>query len=312
MLKLIGRAQCGEFHGSINVHTQVKMRSKRGYCINRELERAGFTLIELLVVIAIIAILAALLLPVLGRAKQKAQGVQCMNNHRQLAMAWRMYSEENSDYLLWASGAGTGYNPNEPVWCTGGLDFNPNNRSNYDPTVDIVKSPMWPYCGKQLSIWKCPCDRSYVVVNGVQMPRVRTMSMNLYIGGFGGDGSFAPTMTIYMKYGDLVNPGAASVFVFLDEREDAINWGNFETVMNGFQPHNPAAYQLTDIPASYHGNAGGFSFADGHSEIHRWADGRTMPPLKYEGLIFNGSTPTPSPNNPDVGWLQTVSTRPKH
>jgi prepilin-type N-terminal cleavage/methylation domain-containing protein len=237
----------------------------------------AFTLIELLVVIAIIAILAALLLPVLGRAKQKAQGVQCMNNHHQLAMAWRMYSEENSDYLVWASGASAAFDPSEPVWCTGGLDFNPGNRSNYDPNADIVKSPMWPYCGKQLAIWKCPSDRSYVTVNGVQIPRVRTMAMNLYLGGFGGinspdgrhggGGVFNPpgNWIIYMKYSELINPGAASVFVFMDEREDAINWGNFETVMNGFQPRNPAAYQLSDIPASYHGNAGGLSFAEGHS-----------------------------------------------
>lgn len=284
------------------------------YKIGRPSRKAGFTLIELLVVIAIIAILAALLLPVLARAKLKAQGVQCMNNHRQLAFAWRMYSEENSDYLLWASGASAAYDPKEPVWCTGNLDFDPNNRSNYDPNVDIVRSPMWPYCNKQLSIWKCPSDRSYVVVNGVQMPRVRTMSMNLYIGGFGGTtggGTFPANLNIYFKYGDLANPGAASVFVFLDEREDAINWGNFETIMNGFQPPNGAAYQLGDIPASYHGNAGGFSFADGHAEIHRWADGRTMPPVKSEGLLFNGYSAIPSPYNPDVGWLQTVSTRPK-
>src|ERR1700722_4826479 len=275
----------------------------------------AFTLIELLVVIAIIAILAALLLPVLGRAKQKAQGVQCMNNHRQLAMAWRMYSEENSDYLLWASGAGTAYDPKEPVWCTGGLDFNPANRSNYDPNVDIVKSPMWPYCNKQLSIWKCPSDRSFVTVGGVQMPRVRTMAMNLYLGGFGsttGNGTFAANLIIYFKYSELANPGASSVFVFLDEREDAINWGNFETVMIGYQPHNPAAWQLSDIPASYHGNAGGLSFADGHSEIHRWQDDRTMPPLKYEGLVFSGSGGTLSAYNADVGWLQERSTRPNN
>jgi len=274
----------------------------------------GFTLIELLVVIAIIAILAGLLLPALGRAKQKAQGVKCMSNHHQLALAWRMYSEENSDYLLWASGASAAYDPKEPVWCTGGLDFSGSNPSNYDPNVDIVRSPMWPYCGKQLSIWKCPSDRSYVTVSGVQKPRIRTMAINLYIGGFGGTtggSTFPANLTIYMKYGDLAIPGAASVFVFVDEREDAINWGNFETVMNGFQPHNPAAFQLSDIPASYHGNAGGFSFADGHSEIHRWVDDRTMPPLKLEGLIFNGSTPLSVAYDVDVGWLQTVSTRPK-
>ena len=117
----------------------------------------AFTLIELLVVIAIIAILAALLLPALGRAKLKAQGVQCMNNHRQLAFAWRMYTEDNRDVLLYASGKPVGVF--EPYsWCNGRMDFNTANKSNWDPTVDIMQSPMWPYCGKNLGIWKCPSD----------------------------------------------------------------------------------------------------------------------------------------------------------
>ena len=128
--------------------------------------RRAFTLIELLVVIAIIAILAALLLPALTRAKLKAQGIQCMNCHRQLALAWRMYSDDYRDTLLFASGSMTSYQPG--VWMGGGLDFNGGNASNWDPNVDIYRSPMWPYCGKNLGIFKCPADRSYVVVNGVQ------------------------------------------------------------------------------------------------------------------------------------------------
>src|SRR5438552_588222 len=91
--------------------------------------RGGFTLIELLVVIAIIAILAAMLLPALTKAKLKAQGIQCMSNHKQLALAWRMYSEDNRDTLLYASGDITGFEPG--VWMTGGLDFTPANTSNW-------------------------------------------------------------------------------------------------------------------------------------------------------------------------------------
>ena len=117
----------------------------------------GFTLIELLVVIAIIAILAALLLPALGRAKLKAQGVQCMNNHRQLAFAWRMYTEDNRDVLPYASSKPVA-TFNASSWCNGRMDFNPGNPSNWDPNVDIMKSPIWPYCGKSLAIWKCPAD----------------------------------------------------------------------------------------------------------------------------------------------------------
>ena len=119
----------------------------------------GFTLIELVVVIAIIAILAAMLLPALSRAKLKAQGIYCMNNHRSLMLAWRMYVDDNQDQLPYASELRNTTNGTIGAWITGTLDFNPGNRSNWDPDQDITKSPLWPYCGKNLSIWRCPSDR---------------------------------------------------------------------------------------------------------------------------------------------------------
>jgi prepilin-type N-terminal cleavage/methylation domain-containing protein/prepilin-type processing-associated H-X9-DG protein len=276
----------------------------------------GFTLIELLVVIAIIAILAALLLPALGRAKLKAQSVQCMNNNRQLAIAWRMYTEDNNDKLLYASASVPLSSSNitwVSTWCTGKMDFNVGNASNYDPNVDIYKSLMWPYCGKNLGIWRCPADRSYLTVGGVRKPRIRTMAMNAYVGGFGGQPITTGNMvayTVYTKYGQLSRPGADRIFLFIDEREDAINWGNFLHCMDGY-PTSPGSFGFLDLPASYHGNAGGLSFCDGHSEIHRWRDARTMPRLNEGGLIFDGSTKIPSPGNQDVAWLQDHTTRPK-
>jgi prepilin-type N-terminal cleavage/methylation domain-containing protein len=277
--------------------------------------RRGFTLIELLVVIAIIAILAALLLPALTRGKLKAQGIQCINCHRQLALAWRMYSDDNRDLLLYASGNVTAIEPG--VWMSGTMDFNSGNSSNWDPSVDIYQSPMWPYCGNNANIFKCPSDRSYVVVNGQNKPRVRTTVMNLYLGGFDGTtvGLFDDTAwRLYKKYSDLNTPGPEKIFVFLDEREDAINWGNFYTDMSGYPTltasGNPAAYRFSDMPGTYHGNACGFSFADNHSELRKWRDPRTCPPLQAESLIFNGYSETPSPGNQDIAWLQDHSTRP--
>jgi prepilin-type N-terminal cleavage/methylation domain-containing protein/prepilin-type processing-associated H-X9-DG protein len=278
----------------------------------------GFTLIELLVVIAIIAILAALLLPALTRAKLKAQGVQCMNSHRQLAIAWRMYTEDNQDRLLYASANAASLNTPDTswtyTWCTGRIDFNGGNRSNWDPNADIMQSQMWPYCGKNLGIWRCPADRSFVTVSGERKSRIRSMAMNAYLGGFGGQPIPTGNMsayTLYRKYGELSRPGADRVFVFIDEREDAVNYGNYLQDMSGYSPNIPAIYRWLDLPAAYHGNAGGLSFADGHSEIHKWRDGRTSRPINDGGVIFDGSTPIASPNSIDVAWMQDHTTRPK-
>jgi prepilin-type N-terminal cleavage/methylation domain-containing protein/prepilin-type processing-associated H-X9-DG protein len=266
----------------------------------------GFTLIELLVVIAIIAILAALLLPVLNKAKVSAQGIQCMSNTRQMALAWRMYVENNSDGLPAADGAV----PGVPEWDGGGfMDFAANNPVNFDITVNMTKSPLWKYCGQSTGIWKCPADQSTVLKGAVRVPRVRSVSVNCFMGGEDGSAAFSGLLASNAKFRTFTKlasiPTPDNLYVFLDENEDSINNGWFGINMAGI-PYagvaaNPSQYGFLDFPAYYHNNAAGFSFADGHSEIQKWVDGRTMPPVRDVTLV--NLSGTPSAGNPDIEWI---------
>ena len=267
----------------------------------------GFTLIELLVVIAIIAILAAMLFPALSKSKLKAQGAMCMNNTHQLILAWHMYAGENNDHLT-ASFFGV---PGVPEWDGGGfMDFAANNQVNYDINYYLTSSPLWSYCGKNAAIFKCPADKSLVLKNGQQVPRIRSISMNPFMGGpdghdFGGTLSGNSAYKTFTSLSSMAQP--SKLFVFLDENEDSINDGWFALSMLGYpNPNNPN--YMVNWPAYYHNRAAGLAFADGHSEIHRWLDSRTMPPVRDKTLVqdLNGTRFTPS--NPDVFWLQDHAT----
>ena len=284
--------------------------------------RRGFTLIELLVVIAIIAILAGLLLPALSKAKMKAQGISCMNNHRQLLLAWRMYVDDARDLLPYSKGDGN-YDPY--AWVNGWMDYS-GSPETWNPDVDIKTSILWPYCGKNAAIFKCPSDQSTVNLRGQTLPRVRSMSMVAWVGGRGNGagqpaalgwsqtayGNTSGEARIYRKTSDMSDPGPSKTAVFLDEREDSINDGMFVNAMEGAPPRpgaaaSPGAYGIIDYPAAYHGGAGGFSFADGHAELKKWKDERTMPPLK-KGQSYSYQFKS-TPSNPDVAWMQENSTR---
>ena len=259
----------------------------------------AFTLIELLVVIAVIAILAGLLLPVLSQAKAKGQGIGCLSNLRQLSLSWLMYADDNNDRI-----PPNNLNASDPAktWVRGWLDYATSVPDNTN-IVYLMTSHLWPY-HQSLGIWKCPADKSTSRHGGKVYPRVRSVSMNNWLNS---DGAWENEnqFKVMRRLTDMVDPGPANTFVLLDEREDRINNGFFVVDMKGFSPRQPAAVSMVDCPASYHVGAGGLTFADGHAQIKRWLDPRTKLPI-HKGK--NLELIAPSPNNPDIIWLQDKST----
>jgi prepilin-type N-terminal cleavage/methylation domain-containing protein/prepilin-type processing-associated H-X9-DG protein len=283
----------------------METQRSTGRTTTRRVKRwLAFTLIELLVVIAIIAILAAMLLPALAKARAKTQGISCMSNLKQLQLGWFLYSGDYNDRIIPTAGLDQLVNtPTDPraqpdnaknQWIYGDMGTAPGNTDIRLLQMGLI----FPYV-KSVSIFKCPADRrTDRWPNTTGTPTVRSMSMNAWmnpinswnsVAGYGG----VSKLRDFRKQTDIIAPAPVKCWVTIDENPWSINDGWFVC-----DPNKPTTW--VDVPASYHNNAGGLGFADGHAEIKKWRDS-AMISARNNNVIQ-------TPGTPDLQWLQERTT----
>lgn len=268
--------------------------------------RSAFTLIELLVVIAIIAILAAMLLPALAKAKLKAQRISCLSNQKQLAYAWLLYADDYNDKLV-VNANNVAINSGTVGWVDDVLSWDTQFAPNAENTNSalLANALLGPYCSKAVGIYRCPGD----VYPSYSGQRVRSISMNCQMGSavvasISGQGSVVnqpasdgQNYKIFNKQSAIHSPAPVDAWVFIDESADCIDDGLF------FVNMDPTTTTWKNWPANYHGSSGALAFADGHADTHKWTD-PAVANYKITHTKPAGLPSQDSPNYADLRWMQ--------
>jgi len=260
-------------------------------------DHLGFTLTELLAIVAMFSLLACTMLPALARSRPQNQVFNCLNHHRQIMNAWRMYADDQADRLIFNMGvAGTKTEINQTTfrnWANDVLDW-AISTDNTNRTL-LEKGILTPYLGDARA-YKCPAD---VYLSSVQeaagwKERVRSFSMNAFVGPYQYNQSdrnqFFSQYRQWLKTAQIVKP--VDTWVLIDEQPDSIN--------DGYFLNNPTATSWQDLPGSHHNGCVNLGFADSHAETHKWSSNTSRYPIRF---TYGPTQPFDALGQADFQWL---------